>query len=89
MIALSLSRPLNLPDSSERYFTDVDSENRYYEAVNSLADRTNYKRLYQMDTFGPRLNITRAEFSVFLSKTLAEWDNRNNRTDTAKLIFLS
>ena len=67
---LSLSKPLNLPDSSKRYFTDVDSESRYYEAVNSLAERQ-ITRGFTDGSFGPRLNITRAEFSVFLSKTLA------------------
>ena len=46
------------------------SENRYYEAVNSLAD-LQITRGFKDGSFKPDLNITRAEFSVFLSKTLA------------------
>ena len=69
-IAVILKRTFEIPDASKRYFTDVDSENRYYNAVNSLAN-LQITRGYKDGTFRPDRNITRAEFSVFLSKTLA------------------
>ena len=53
------------------------SENRYYDAVNSLAD-LQITRGYIDGTFRPNQNITRAEFSVFLSKTLAAMESENN-----------
>ena len=69
-VAVILKRTFDFPDASKRYFADVDSENRYYEAVNSLAD-LQITRGFKDGSFKPDLNITRAEFSVFLSKTLA------------------
>ena len=81
-MAVILKRTFEIPDASERYFTDVDAENRYYDAVNSLAG-LQITRGYTDGTFRPNQNITRAEFSVFLSKTLAEWNQRTNPTDMA------
>ena len=52
------------------------SENRYYDAVNSLAS-LQITRGYIDGTFRPNQNITRAEFSVFLSKTLAQMESEN------------
>ena len=69
-VAVILKRTFQFPDASKRYFADVESENRYYEAVNSLAD-LQITRGFKDGSFKPDLNITRAEFSVFLSKTLA------------------
>ena len=75
-MAVILKRTFEIPDASERYFKDVDVENRYYDAVNSLAS-LQISKGYIDGTFRPNQNITRAEFSVFLSKTLAQVESEN------------
>lgn len=76
-MAVILKRTFEIPDASDQYFKDVDAENRYYDAVNSLAD-LQITRGYIDGTFRPDQNITRAEFSVLLSKTIAQWNQRSN-----------
>ena len=71
-VAVILQQTFDLPDSGVSVFTDVDAENRYYNSVNSLA-ALNITKGHPDGTFKPYLNITRAEFSVLLSKTIAEW----------------
>ena len=71
-VAVILKKTFDLPNSSISVFSDVDSENRYYNSVNSLA-ALNITKGHLDGTFKPYLNITRAEFSVLLSKTIAEW----------------
>ena len=71
-VAVILQQTFDLPESSGPSFLDVDAENRYYNSVNSLA-AFNITKGHPDGTFKPYLNITRAEFSVLLSKTIAEW----------------
>ena len=70
-VAVILQQTFDLPDSGISVFSDVDAENRYYNSVNSLA-ALNITKGHPDGTFKPYLNITRAEFSVLLSKTIAE-----------------
>ena len=75
-MAVILKNTFEIPDASEEYFNDVDVENRYYAAVNSLADLQITKG-YIDGTFRPNQNITRAEFSVLLIKNFSSGGSEN------------
>ena len=70
-VAAILKNTFGIPDSSKQSFSDVDVNSRYYDAVNGLA-QLQITRGFKDGTFRPGLNITRAEFSVLLSKTLEQ-----------------
>ena len=70
-VAVILQRAFQYPNSEESFFEDVGSEKHYYDAANSLASQ-NISKGYQDGTFKPDLNISRAEFTVFLARALKE-----------------
>ena len=68
-VAVILQRAFHYPDASQAVFTDVGSEKHYYQAANSLFAQ-NISKGYDDGTFKPDLNISRAEFSVFLARAI-------------------
>jgi hypothetical protein len=70
-VAVILQRAFEFPILEKSYFSDVSTAKHYYNAVNSLASQ-GISLGFTDGTFRPDLNITRAEFSVFLAKSLDE-----------------
>lgn len=70
-VAVILQRAFRLPDAASSHFADVSGQKHYFNAINSLAEQ-NITKGYEDGTFKPDLNITRAQFSVFLSKAMTQ-----------------
>ncbi|WP_338449571.1 S8 family serine peptidase [Niallia oryzisoli] len=70
-VAVILQRAFGLPNAASSHFADVSDQKHYFNSINSLAEQ-NITKGYSDGTFKPDLNITRAQFSVFLSKAMAQ-----------------
>ena len=68
-VAVILQGAFKLPNSNEMFFSDVDPGKHYFNAINSLAAQNIFKG-FSDGTFKPDENITRAQFSVFLSNSM-------------------
>ena len=73
-VAVILQRAYNYPNVSEDYYSDVNNEKYYNDAINSLAAQ-NISNGYPDGTFKPDHNISRAEFCVLLSKAMQKSEN--------------
>ncbi|WP_071393460.1 S8 family peptidase [Bacillus tuaregi] len=70
-VAVILQRAFGLPDATSSHFSDVADQKHYFNAINSLAEQQ-ITQGYEDGSFKPDLNITRAQFSVFLSKAITK-----------------
>jgi len=70
-VAVILQRAFELPDAESSHFADVSNQKHYFNAINSLFEQ-NITQGYKDNAFKPDLNITRAQFSVFLSKAMTQ-----------------
>lgn len=67
--ALLLKGNFNLQEGAVTVFDDIGQESPYYDAVQALASNQITTR-YDDGTFRPDGNVTRAQFSLFLSRVL-------------------
>lgn len=68
-VALLITSNFNLSEKGTYSFTDVDKNHPYYQAIQILASNQIVIG-YEDGTFRPDKTVTRAEFSVFLSRVL-------------------
>ncbi|MDQ0154262.1 S-layer homology domain-containing protein [Robertmurraya andreesenii] len=68
-VASLLATAFDLPEEEVHAFTDVNSNNSYYQAISQLT--SNQIAIgYEDGSFKPDKTVTRAEFSVFLARVL-------------------
>lgn len=68
-MAVLIQRAFKLPYENNKYFSDVPSSHYAYQSINSIA-KLNITEGYPDGTYRPNNSITRAEFSVFLTRAL-------------------
>ncbi|KMY51919.1 N-acetylmuramoyl-L-alanine amidase [Peribacillus loiseleuriae] len=68
-MAYLIASAFNLTEKSEIYFNDVATSGTLFEAINKVAT-AGITVGYPDGTFGPNKSITRAEFSVFVARSL-------------------
>lgn len=68
-VALLLTSTFNLEEGKSYSFPDVDQNNPYYEAINVLT-ANQIATGYEDGTFRPDKTVTRAEYSIFLSRIM-------------------
>jgi hypothetical protein len=68
-MAVLIQRAFKLPYENKKYFSDVPSSHYAYQSINSIA-KLNITEGYPDGTYRPNNSITRAEFSVFLTRAL-------------------
>ncbi|WP_404455663.1 S8 family serine peptidase [Virgibacillus necropolis] len=71
-VAVMVQKAFDIPLSEEQAFDDVKKGKYYFNEVNALFN-SNILSGYPDNRFKPEQNISRAEFSVILSKTLKEY----------------
>lgn len=75
-VALLLTSAFNLTEGKGQSFSDVNNDSPYFEAINVLTSNQ-IANGYEDGSFKPDKTVTRAEYSVFLSRILDEKFRKN------------
>jgi|GEM_PF-2627026 len=83
-MAIALFEAYNLTGEYTGYVWDVDKNTKTFRAVNALA-ANGITKIYEDGTFKPNNSVTRAQFSVFFSRTMDKSFAVNARLNPAYL----